>query len=89
MSIENQLYGVPHWRTCASCGVTQPKKSLFQPLQPPPNDDGWHCINTAKCAEWKATLERAKPADIQQAAAQLCDVRQADTTLAELHQAGK
>lgn len=76
MTIENQIYGVPHWLKCSNCDVTQPPSFIV---------DG-KCKDTKKCAEWKASLAAATPADIQQAAKQLCDAvtPTADQLLAEM-----
>lgn len=66
-TIENQVYGVPHWKKCVCCGVTQPPASLrFQPAIDPLG--GYVCLDEKKCAEWHASLSIATPADVAAAA---------------------
>ncbi len=60
--IESDLYG-PGWVKCARCGVTQPKASL-EPVVGDPRTPASQCKNTAKCAEWKASLGVATQADL-------------------------
>ena len=86
MTIENELYG-GGWQRCSNCGVKDRPDQLVGNAT-----TGWlHIVaKTAVCAEWKALLARAKPADIQQAAFQLCERTQAsaDELLDEVHHPG-
>lgn len=62
MTQENQIYG-GNYTACTNYGVMRRPKDL----------KAGACIETNRCAEWKATLERAKPVDLAAAAQKLCD----------------
>ncbi len=71
-TVENEMYG-GNWQQCAKCGV---KDRPIQLVRTTPPDAKVHLFRhidarAEKCAEWKATLGRAQPADLQAAAAQL------------------
>lgn len=60
LTVENQTYG-GGYQPCARCGV----------MRRPSDRTGDACTDAVKCAEWKATLKLATPADVHRAAEQL------------------
>ncbi len=59
MTLENEQYG-SGWHKCFVCGVKDRADQLQQV-----GDRWWHTdVKASTCAEWKATLAKAKPRDV-------------------------
>lgn len=68
MSAEQEQYG-KGWEHCSNCGV----KDRADQLEKVDGKVVHIAKRATKCAEWKQSLAKAKPADLEQAAAQLVD----------------
>lgn len=82
-TVENQMYG-GNWGTCSRCGVKDRPDQLVKLA----SGEVVHRDEKAKvCAEWKATLAKARPADITAAAVKLVELIRPtpDELLAQVH----